>query len=235
MKSIRWLIQLGMLGSIFFTVSAEDPASLYVFVPTEVRANAMQEDIGNVCPNINITVFGRSKDFRQQITESPPDAILTLLPVIERSADYKTILKGARGDATEEDYVIVSVDTPLNIADLNEKRLGVIDLLGRKPMNEFIDQLLQTTVKTKRVTKVEDLLPLLTFKAVDGLFISDSLYQSLKEKSNLNLVATSLNIKVGLVSAALNTEDSKEKIVSCIEEFSHSLNSVLGVEQWRGL
>ena len=209
--------------------------TLYVFVPTEVRAKAMQEQISQVCPDINVTVFGKSKDFRKMVKKSPPEGILTLLPVIERMGPYSPVMKGERGGLTEEEYLLVSVDEPLNSADLSGKKLGVLDLLGRKPMGEFINQLVQADVKTKRVTKSEDLLPLLTFQAVDGLFIADSLFRKIKQKTNLNLVATSLNIKVGLVSAASNDDKSTSKMSVCIAGFGSSLNTLLGVEKWRTL
>lgn len=209
--------------------------SLYVFVPTEVRANIMQQKISDICKDVDVTVFGRAKDFHKEVKSSPPHAILSLLPVIERSGSFSTALKGVRDGTSEEDYVLVSVDKPIDITSIGDKKIGVVDLLGRKPMGQFISQLFQTEVKLKRVTKVEDLLPLLTFGAVDGIFISEALYNQLKSKSNLNLVSTRLNIKVGLVSAALLDAKAKDKISKCIQGFDSDLNETLGVEQWRAL
>jgi len=209
--------------------------SLYVFVPTEVRANIMQQQISDICKDVEVTVFGRAKDFHKEVQKTPPNAILSLLPVIERSGSFNTTMKGIKGGQAEEDYVLVSVDKPIEITSIGEKKIGVVDLLGRKPMGQFISQLFQTTVKLARVTKVEDLLPLLTFGSVDGIFISESLYNQLKSKSNLNLVSTRLNIKVGLVSAALLDPKSKDKITQCIQGFNSDLNATLGVEQWRAL
>ncbi len=209
--------------------------SLYVFVPTEVRANIMQQKISDICKDVDVTVFGRAKDFHKEVQSAPPHAILSLLPVIERSGSFSTALKGVRDGTSEEDYVLVSVDKPIDITSIGDKKIGVVDLLGRKPMGQFISQLFQTDVKLKRVTKVEDLLPLLTFGAVDGIFISEALYNQLKSKSNLNLVSTRLNIKVGLVSAALLDAKAKDKISKCIQGFDGELNETLGVEQWRAL
>lgn len=209
--------------------------SLFVFVPSEVRANIMQENITKFCPGVDTTVFGRAKDFRQQVKTNPPNAILTLLPVIERNNGFNTIMKGTKNGLEEEDYVLVSVGNPIDLGAIKNKKIGVVDLLGRKPMNEFVGQLLQTDVKVKRVTKVEDLLPLLTFGSVDGIFVSESLFTQLKSKSNQNLVATRVNVKVGLVSAALNNDAAKDKVVSCISRFDAGLNGILGVEKWRAL
>lgn len=213
--------------------------NLFVFVPTDVRAKVMQQDISVICPNVTVTVFGRGKDFRKQIKKTPPDAILSLLPVIKRTSLFDTVMRGVQKGVTEEEYVLVSVDEPMEAAKIINKKIGVVDLLGRKPMGEFVSQLFKADIKIKRVTKQEDLLPLLTFGSVDGIFVSKRLYQQIKNKSNLNLVYTQLNIKVGLVSAALATSTAtptaKKSIVGCLKKFNGKINTKLGVDQWRVL
>jgi hypothetical protein len=229
---MKWkhFISLGLCGLLAAPVMAEN---LYVFVPTDVRAKAMQQDISSVCPNVTVTVFGRGKDFRKQVKKAPPDAILSLLPVIDRSRAFEPVMRGVQNGFTEEEYVLVSVDKALDLGQIQSKKIGVVDLLGRKPMGEFVSQLFQADIKLKRVTKQEDLLPLLTFGSVDGIFVSERLYRQIKNRSNLNLVSTSLNIKVGLVSAALAGPQAKEKIVNCLKKFNEKLNGTLGVDQWR--
>lgn len=208
--------------------------SLYVFVPTEVRANVMQDKIGSFCSGVEVTVFGRAKDFHKKVKADSPNAILSLMPVIKYSEAYKPALNGSKNGSETEDYVLVSVDKGLDIAAIAGKKIGVVDLLGRKPMSAFITELFKAKVKLKRVTKVEDLLPLITFGSVEGVFIAESLYNQLKTKSNLNLVATKLNMKIGLVSAAINGSADK-KVTECIAAFDSELNTTLGVDKWRSL
>lgn len=209
--------------------------TLYVFVPTEVRANVMQEKMSASCPGVEVTVFGRSKDFHKQVETTPPNAILSLLPVVESSAAFKTTLRGSRSGANDEDYVLVSVNAAIDLKAVENKKIGVVDLLGRKQMQDFVTQLFQTSVKLTRVTKVEDLLPLLTFGSVDGVFVSNAMFEQIKSKSNLSLVATKLPMKIGLVSAALNSPDAKDKITKCVNAFDSELNSTLGVDKWNAL
>lgn len=209
--------------------------SLYVFVPTEVRANKLQHKIGAYCSGVDVTVFGRAKDFHKKIKNFPPSAILSLLPVIERNHLFDPTITGLKNGIANEDYVLVSVDQPLNRSNLTNKKIGVVDLLGRKAMTKFVDNLLKAQVKLKRVTKVEDLLPLITFASVDAIFISKSLFNQLKSKSKLNLVSTPLNIKIGLASAALSDAIVKDKLNECLFSFDKQLNTTLGVDQWRTL
>ena len=223
------LVVLCMILSL--PVNAE---SLYVFVPTEVRANVMQDKIGSFCSGVDVTVFGRAKDFHKQVKANPPNAILSLMPVIKHSKEYNAALHGTKNGATTEEYVLVSVDKGLDLAAIAGKKIGVVDLLGRKPMSAFITELFKSKVKLKRVTKVEDLLPLITFGSVEGIFIAESLYAQLKSKSNLNLISTKLNIKIGLASAAISGA-TDIKMTNCITAFDNELNTTLGVDKWNAL
>ncbi len=222
-------IALYMFGMIFpLSASAE---SLYVFIPTEVRANVMQDKIGAFCLDVDVTVFGRAKDFHKQMKISPPNAILSLMPVINYNETYSATLNGSKNGSISEDYVLVSIDKALDLAAITGKRIGAIDLLGRKPMSDFISKLFNTKVKLKRVTKVEDLLALITFGSVDGIFIAESLFEQLRLKSNLNLISTRLNIKLGLASAAISGSTDR-KMTECIAAFDTELNTTLGVDKW---
>ena len=170
-----------------------------------------------------------------EVKAAPPTAILSLLPVVEHTLLFDTAIMGLRDGLTSEGYVLVSVGSPIQLDNLNNKKIGVVDLLGRKPMRVFIEQLLKAQIKLKRVTKVEDLLPLITFESVDALFVSNTMYNQLKSKSNLKLVATPLNVKIGLASAALSDEVIKDRLKECLFAFDKKLNSTLGVDQWRTL
>lgn len=209
--------------------------SLYVFVPSEVRANKIQQQIGGYCRDVDVTVFGRAKDFHNRIKQVPPNAILSLSPVVKQNHLFDPAILGYRNGVSNESYVLVSVEKSLKLTDLHNKKIGVVDLLGRKPMAAFIDGILKTQVKLKRVTKVEDLLPLITFDAVDAIFISTTQFVQFKAKSQLNLVATPLDIKIGLASAALKDSLKKEKLSQCLLAFDKQLNLILGVDQWQTL
>ena len=216
-----------------FLVAPATAEQLYVYVPTDVRAKNLQQAIGMACPNITVTAFGRGIDFRQLVKKSPPDAILSPLPVLEHRLGFKSAIRGVKNGFTDEQYVLLSVDKAFDLRNIENSKIGVVDILGRKAMGEFVSQLMQTKVKLKRVTKQEDLLSLLTFGSVDGVFVSESQYRQIRKRSNLNLVVTNPNIKVGLASIALVNLSAKQKIADCVKRFDKKLNRILGVEQWR--
>ncbi|MFT5298128.1 MAG: hypothetical protein ACI9YH_004175 [Colwellia sp.] len=232
-KAMLKQVMVFMISITFSTVLVAE--SLYVFVPTEVRANKLQQKIGSYCSGVDVTVFGRAKDFHNKVKAVPPTAILSLLPVVEHTLSFNTAIMGLRDGLNSEGYVLVSIDRPMSLDSLNNKKIGVVDLLGRKPMRAFIEQLLKTEIMLKRVTKVEDLLPLITFESVDAIFISESMFEQLKLKSKLKLVATPLNINIGLASAALSDVIIKDQLKNCLYAFDKKLNSTLGVDQWHTL
>tara|TARA_R110001592_G_scaffold238227_2_gene497736 strand:- start:24538 stop:25221 length:684 start_codon:yes stop_codon:yes gene_type:complete len=225
---------MAVLSCFLVSVDLLAESSLYVYVPTDIRANVLQEQLSNICPELKVLVFGRGQDFRKEVDKTQPEAIISLLTVITRTQSYTTIARGLIGGLPEEDYVLVSLDKPVDVAQIDQFKIGVLDVLGRKPMTAFVSDLFKKKVKIKRVTKQEDLLPLLSFGAVEAILIPQSLYENISSKSNLNLVPTSVNIKLGLASAALGPKgEVRKQFAECVSKFDNNLNSILGVDQWK--
>lgn len=111
-----------MLISYFFSISIA-AQSLYVFIPTEMRANKLQQKIETFCTSVDVTVFGRAKDFHNKIQTTPPTAILSLSPVIERNSPFNKAIAGLRNGIDSEYYVLVSLNKAVNIEHLNDKKL----------------------------------------------------------------------------------------------------------------
>jgi hypothetical protein len=215
-----------------FTAIAE---SVFVFVPTENSAKAVQNTITQNCPALDITVFGRSKDFRKEVVKNRPDAVISLQTVVEALDAFSPILNGIKDDRQDDDYVLVSVDTQLQLAQIDKEKIGVIDILGRKPMSDYVSTLFGKKIKLKRVTKVEDLLPLLTFGSVAGLFIPQGLFKAIQAKSNLELVALPLDMKMGLLKIATSNVSANKQVIKCVNSFDTKLNAMLGMDEWVSL
>ncbi len=229
MKSLCAIALIALFASNSYAVAQE----LYVFLPTDVRAKALENELVKSCPKLKITVFGRVKDFIAQVKNDQPAGILTLLPTIEHNAGYSVILQGTKDGEGKEPYIFVSVDKPIDVSKLSELKIGVVDILGRKPMKEFVTSLFGKDVAIKRVTKREDLLSLLSFKSVDAIFVSEELHRDLSKKSQLNLVTTPVDVKIGLASTAFNANTQMNEIVNCVNGFGSEINALLGVDQWK--
>ncbi|MFK5893334.1 MAG: hypothetical protein QM504_08960 [Pseudomonadota bacterium] len=205
---------------------------LYVFYPTDIRPKKMERHISRYCPEINITVFAKIKDFEEQTRRIPPEAILSYAPVIKKNQQYTSLVQGFKQGRSYEDYVLVSIEEKVDISQLASIKIGVLDILGRNPMKLFISKTLRTNVKIARVTKTEDILNLLIFGLVDALFVSQQRYEKFHSQSLLPLVATKLDLKMDLAVLAVKSDKSKELFLNCFNRLGKQTNSLLGVDQW---
>jgi len=221
---------LGILLLFFSSFCSSN--ELYVFVPTNIQAAELEKLLSKTCPSVQITVFPRVKDFMTQVAANRPMAILAMVPTIKHMSEYKMILEGKRQGNNAEPYLMVSVDKALDLSQLASSKIGVLDILGRKQMKVFMSSLLGGSSKLKRVIKQEDLLPLLSFNSVDAIFIPESLYGKLKANSQLNLVTTPLEAKVGLASVASVDDTANNELVGCVTQWENDLKLSLGVDQW---
>jgi hypothetical protein len=212
-----------------------DSVSLYAFYPSEVRPRSLEEQLARHCPDIRITAFAKVKEFTRSLNRNPPDAILSLPPVIERSGGYSSVIQGSRQNATDQAYYLVSRPPPLAQSDVPSVELGVVDLLGRRAMEEFVEDTLETEVRIKRVTKLEDVLPLLTFRYVKAVFVSDQDFQILNRRSQQPLVATPVDIRLGLLTVAMRDAKHSQIIRQCFQRLDSDTNALLGVDEWRSL
>jgi len=207
--------------------------NIYIFSPVDVHARFFQQQVAMACPSFSMVVFGRGTDFRAQLMRSPPDAIIAPFPTIDRSFGFKMIVRGMQDGSTKGNSLLVSLDNVFDVSQINNKKIGVVDILGRGRMNEFVSELLQADMKLRRVSKNSDLLRLLTFGLVDAVLVSKNQYENMKSISSLNLVATKLDVEVGLVGVASANASINADLISCIEGFNSELNEVIGVDQWR--
>ncbi len=76
---MKWFRFVAMLGCLLASAVSIAESSLYVFIPTDIRANVLQEQLSSVCPDLKVLVFGRGKDFRKEVAKVQPEAIISLL------------------------------------------------------------------------------------------------------------------------------------------------------------
>jgi hypothetical protein len=143
-------------------------------------------------------------------------------------------LQGFIDGKKEEPYILLSVNKAVNAETLPSKTIGVVDFLSKKDMEDFTRKLLESPVKLKRVKKVEDLLPLLSFNMVDAILIPEIQISYFKGTSNLNFKILRLpSAQADIASLALKKGTSASVILKQIKRIPKSVNIMLGVEEWR--
>ena len=201
---------------------------LLVFLHVSLKQRAFQSLLQNALTGVDVTAVGRIADFDRALAEVP-DAVLTL-PIVLASKNLQPKLQGVRGGQTEEKYALIGVDSAPDPARV--QTVGALDVLGRDGTNAFVARMLGAPTKLERVTKVEDLLPLLQLQRVDAILLPLRLLADVKSASRINLVARELSKQVALPAMA-SLGPGAAAISAGIIRFSGGLSQTIGVDGWR--
>lgn len=210
---------------------AQPEPSIFVFLPNDLRARAFEKLLTSSMPGVDIKVFGRLKDFQNNIKKTPPDAALTLRALLDEQKGVNAILQGADRGKVQEAYALVSVDSEVNVASASV--IGVVDILGRKKMPKFVSEIVNAKTKVKRVAKPEDLLSLLQFKMVDAILIPKASVASLRSKTELNLIIKDAPGSVYLPALGFFTATHQAKLASAVKGLGGEISKLIRVNSWR--
>jgi hypothetical protein len=220
------MLLLGLVGA-----HAGGAENLFVFFPTTVRPHVLQKGLAG--PDLVVTAFGRFADFEEVVKAKPPEAILSFPEVIGNLEGYKVAVTGKRGGETQEPYFLVGVEKAIDPAHLAGDAIGSVDFLGRKGMQKFMAGIFQPAPALKTVTKVEDLLPLLTFKMVEGVLATQAQVDYFRSVSRLNFVVTPVpNAKAGTLCLAVRKGAQATKSIQALRTIDADLRKLLGDVQW---
>jgi len=227
------LSRTGVMGAVLgasllasATSQAQAP-KLLVFLHVSLKQRAFQGLLQSGLPGVDVTAVGRVADFDRALSDAP-DAVLSL-PLVLQARNLSIQLQGRRGGAADEKYALVAAGTTPDPARV--KTVGTLDLLGRDGTNSFVSRMLGNSVKVERVTKVEDLLPLLQLERVDAIMIPQRLFSDVKSESRINLVQRELSQSVGLPAlAALGP--GAPNISNAVTQLPTSLLRTMGVDAW---
>lgn len=230
-RLVRAFLLLVLFGS-----TARAGARVFVYYPSLARPLAIQEALAKKCPSLEISVFGRLADLQAQVGREPPQAILAQAAVLAQFPAYRARLQGTRAGASTEDYVLLSIGKPVALATLSDASIGVVGILDRKEMDGFVAGLVPSGPHVNRVTKVEDLLPLLIFQSVSAVLISEANMKEFQKKSQAKLVEVKLDkAKVGLVAAGIQAgaPETDKAILAALQALDPGTLALLGVDAWK--
>ena len=229
-----WLSRTAVMGAalgISLLASKTSQAAapkLLVFLHVSLKQRAFQGLLQSALSGIDVTAVGRIADFDRALSDAP-DAVLTL-PLVLMAKKLKIQLQGQRAGSAEEKYALVGVDATPDPTRV--KAVGALDVLGRDGTNAFVTSMLGASPKVERVTKVEDLLPLLQMQRVDAILIPERLFSDVKSASRINLVRREIGRPVGLPAVAA-LGPAAQAVSAGIARLPLSLCQTMGVDAWR--
>ena len=201
---------------------------MLVFLHVALKQRAFQSELQAALAGIVVTAVGRIGDFERALKEGQ-DAVLTL-PVVLAAHGLSPKMHGQHKGSPDEKYSLVGVDAvpdPVRVATI-----GALDILGREGMNAFVQNLVGSQPKVERVTKVEDLLPLLQMQRVDAIVLPSRLLNEIKASSRLNLAQRELPVAIGLPAVA-SPGAGGAAVLAALTRLPKVLLEALGVDEWR--
>ena len=154
-----------------------------------------------------------------------------------KASGFKTnrSCRGLSVEKTASNTYLVSVDQGVDTANLAKLNVGAVDLLGRRKMSKFVAKLLGVPkVKVKRVTKLEDLLPLLQFSMADAVMLPPDKVETFRSKSALNLQVTTINAAtVGLPSVSVLSGGQRQIVIDALQKVNPQVMTRMGLDVWK--
>lgn len=202
--------------------------SLAVFVHVDAKLRYFQGLLRDALPSVDVTVYSRFGDVVQAI-DGGAHALLALRSVLEYQG-LKLATSGHVAGQTTEPYVLIANGRQVDPKSV--RRVGTVDLLGRKGTQQWVERLLNANPEVNRVTKFEDLLPMLQLEMADAVLLPAAVATVFKEKSRLPLQTTHLGVQVGLPALSV-LKVGGEQIVPALTRAGGSLKQIMRIDGWQ--
>ncbi len=216
------------MGAFFSRSAQARTLRVLVFLHVALKQRAFESELKAALPAMDVKAVGRLADFERALEEGQ-DAVLSS-PLLLASHQLNVKLQGYRAGSADERYSLVAA----NVAPTPDRvtAIGALDLLGREATNAFVYGLLGSRPRVERVTKLEDLLPLLQMQKVDGILLPTRLLPDVQQGSRLALAQHQLPGMVKLPAIAAIGPGGMDA-VAAVGSLPLKLSKTLGVDEWR--
>ena len=182
-------------------------------------------------PGLDVTVFGRHNDFAEQTRKKPPDALLGPYQCIIPFKEYSVRMEGMYGGTKRERYLLM---TPAGGRVQNDGRMtvGAVDILGKNETESFVARFFSTPPSVRRVIRVEDLLPLLTFGMADAILVPKRFAVFIDHMSSVPFDRREMDYAPrNTVTLAAKPSGPWREIRNAVREMPDELKSMFGIHR----
>lgn len=130
----------------------------------------------------SITVFGAFTEFKTSLTSTPSQFVIAPASFAKYNPDYRPVGQFSVNDKTTFKYQILAADAAWTKEKTKEGSVGIVEELGRNELKGYIQEVLGDFKKIKRVTKPDDLFPLLALGDAHYIVVTPEDLAKLKEK-----------------------------------------------------
>ncbi|MCH2206443.1 MAG: hypothetical protein MK132_11295 [Lentisphaerales bacterium] len=228
-RYLNWAVFLFVTLS-FMSVQAADQLQVYTTstIPVKEREKALKSD--SSLQGTEITVFGKFSEFSSSLKNSKPKFLMVPAAYVKYNPDYKAVYQFTKGGQRNFKFMILSVKDEWNKDSMAKGSVGIVDELGRKQTSAFIKDQVGDFKRVKRVTKTDDLMPLLVLENANFIIIRPKNYEILKAKftAKTNLVGESKTIDYPVICALKDTPDNE---ISKFANLSQAAIKALGFDE----
>ncbi len=168
---------------------------LAVFIPLSASPREVEKKLraDPVLDGIEPMVFAKFDDFLDIQQKKPFDYAILPSFYSQYYSDFKPLFRFRSGSSETFHYLILSIEKQWTAEKLTEGTLGIVDELGRENMKKYVSSVVKKAdlKKLKRVTKYDDIFPLLAMGNADYTMIPENLMDYLKQKYKSNLIEVS--------------------------------------------
>jgi hypothetical protein len=219
---------------LFLNTCCYGQVIVLICLPGKQNTQQIQNDFDTLLGSGKATVFGRIRELEVSMASTPDVAIISLEPFFNYVQEYKPIMVGKIGSSTGENFLIVSASKDVTIKNIEDKKVGIVDFLGRDRLSLFVKDQFNINVKVlKKVNKVDDLLTMLGMEVVDAIVVSTSQYKEIMSNTKLPLFTIAVSSKlVGF--AVCSTKDGKEypELKNALLKSPASFSKIIGIDSW---
>lgn len=213
---------------------ASGQATLLIYLQGGKNSHNVQRRFDRLIGAGKAIVFERINNFDSALAHSPDAAVIALEPFFSFSPGYKIVLSGKKGSATSEKYHIVAVNKEITMHTIGEKKVGIVDFLGKNRLQLFIKDQFGIEIKMlKRANTGDDLLTMLGMEVVDAIIVSESQHKEIlsNTKTPLIIVASSLK-KIGFAAYGIREGKENRNQRQKVQKAPTELLKEIGIEGW---
>lgn len=157
-------------------------------IPVKEREKSLKSDAA--LSGMQVTVFGQFREF-DSANKSKAKYLIVPSSFVKYNPEYKAVYQFGKDGQTNTKLMILATKPEWTKEKFASGKVGIVDELGRKDTKTYVADIAGKFKLIKRVTKPDDLMPLLVLENADFIIIRSDNYEILKKKF------TAKTIKVG--------------------------------------
>lgn len=207
---------------------------LLVFAPSMTKSNVLEKELESKIKTLSPRAFGRFSDFKAMVGKSQPKAVIAPMATLrEMGLDHQVKLYATVNGQSFQPMVLVSIGKPLSLSATTDLSIGLVAIMDRPALKKYLERQLSKNIRPNPTTKLEDLLPLLTFQSAQAVLVTNSQAKEIKARSQADLVIQPVAFASQECLGLAVLDDSALPVLQEVEKLPRTILELLDIEGWK--